>query len=116
MEGGTNRFGRYQDLFAAPTGSELEARYQQIAGGGYKTMHPTLAALADAASSSTLRDDSEAAKEICDESVRLILSVACVHKHTLTKILTILIRVFQIYESMDLDDVCSLNSNPHACY
>jgi len=78
LEGGTNRYGRYQDLFTAPTGSELESKYQQIAGGGYSTIHPTLAALADAATSSTLRDDSEAAKDICDNS---------------------------IYQSMDLDEV-----------
>lgn len=75
MEGGTNRYNRYQDLFAAPTGLELEAKFQKLAGGGYSTMHPTLAALADAASSSTLRSDSEAAKDICDASVRF----ACVH-------------------------------------
>ena len=92
MEGGENRYGRYQDLFAAPTGAALEARYQQIAGGGYNTMHPTLSVLADAASSSTLRSDSEAAKDVCDNS---------------------------IYSSMDLDEIiisCTLSTTSLASF
>jgi hypothetical protein len=86
LEGGENRYGRYQDLFAAPTGSALEARYQQIAGGGYNTMHPTLAVLADAASSSTLRSDSEAAKDVCDDSIYSSMDldeiiISCIFHH-----------------------------------
>lgn len=78
MEGGENRYGRYQDLFTAPTGSELEARYQAVAGASYSTIHPTLAAIVDSVASSTLREDAQEARQICDES---------------------------IYESMDLDEV-----------
>ena len=78
LEGGTNRYGRYQELFTAPTGTELELEYQSVAGSSYSTIHPTLAALADAASSGRLRADAEAARNICDSS---------------------------IYESMDLDEI-----------
>ena len=78
MEGGENRYGRYQALFTAPSGAELEAEYQQIAGSSYTTMHPTLASLIRAVDSSSLRSDAEAARNICDES---------------------------IYESMDLDEI-----------
>jgi hypothetical protein len=87
MEGGENRYGRYQDLFTAPTGEELESKYQQIAGDSYRTMHPTLAALISAVDSATLSADAEAAKEVCDDS---------------------------IYESMDLDEVRLLDLNSHA--
>lgn len=78
MEGGENRYGRYQDLFTAPTGEELESKYKQIAGDSYRTMHPTLAALISAVDSATLSADAEAAKDVCDDS---------------------------IYESMDLDEI-----------
>ena len=88
MEGGENRYGRYQALFTAPSGAELEAEYQQIAGSSYTTMHPTLASLIRAVDSSSLRSDAEAARNICDES---------------------------IYESMDLDEIIvhQLHLPPH---
>ena len=86
LEGGENRYGRYGELFSASTGSELENKFQQIAGGGYQTMHPTLATLVDAVTSSTLRQDSEEARDICDDSIiesmdldEIILS--CVFHH-----------------------------------
>lgn len=78
LEGGENRYGRYQDLFTAPTGSELEAQYQQIAGDAYSTIDPTLANLIDAVDNAQLRSDSAAAREVCDDS---------------------------IYQSMDLDEI-----------
>ena len=70
LEGGENRYSRYQDLFTAPTGSELEAQYQQIAGDAYSTTDPTLANLIDSIENSELRADSAAARNVCDESVR----------------------------------------------
>ena len=87
MEGGTNRYGRYQDLFAAPTGEALESRYQEIAGDSYRSIPPTLAALISAVDSATLSSDAQAAKNVCDDS---------------------------IYESMDLDEVRIHCSTAHA--
>jgi len=86
MEGGQNRYGRYQDLFTAPSGDELDATYQKIAGDSYRTMNPTLAALVRSVDSATLSADAEAAKNVCDDS---------------------------IHESMDLDEVRARCSNAH---
>ena len=87
MEGGQNRYGRYQDLFSAPSGDELDATYQKIAGDSYRTMNPTLAALVRSVDSATLSADAEAAKNVCDDSIT---------------------------ESMDLDEVRLLDLNSHA--
>jgi hypothetical protein len=86
LEGGENRYGRYQDLFTAPTGSELESQYQQIAGDAYSTLDPTLSNLFDAVQSSSLREDSEAAKNICDDSLYKSMDldeiiIACIFHH-----------------------------------
>ena len=84
MEGGQNRYGRYQDLFSAPSGDELDKTYQKIAGDSYRTMNPTLAALVRSVDSATLSADAEAAKNVCDDSIT---------------------------ESMDLDEVRLLDLN-----
>jgi hypothetical protein len=70
LEGGSNRFERYQNLFEAPTGSELEAQYQDLVGKDYSTIHPTLAAVVDSVTSSTLSEDAQEARNVCDNSVR----------------------------------------------
>ena len=77
-QGGSGRSGRYQALFDAPSGTQLENRYREIAGDGFSSIDHTFAAVFDAVSSSTLSADAKQARDICDDSV---------------------------YESMDLDDI-----------
>ena len=73
-------------MFTAPTGSELESQYQPIAGDAYSTLDPTLSNLFDAVQSSSLREDSEAAKNICDVSLYKSMDldeiiIACIFHH-----------------------------------
>ena len=76
--GADGRYGRYQGLFEAPSGDDLEAQYKAIAGDSFTSLPPTFASLFNSIEQSTLSADSQAAKDICDDS---------------------------IYESMDLDQI-----------
>jgi hypothetical protein len=78
MSGDGSRYERYNALFEAPSGDELEAQYRNIVGDSFQAVDPTFAALFDSIDRSTLADDAQEAKQICDSN---------------------------IYESMDLDEV-----------
>lgn len=76
--GASGRYERYQGLFEAPSGSDLENQYRAIVGDDFTSVDPTFQAVFDSVSSATLSDDALQSKNVCDSS---------------------------IYESMDLDDI-----------
>jgi hypothetical protein len=80
-QGADGRYGRYQDLFTAPSGDELEQQYKDIVGDSFTSIDPTFAALFRSVSSSTLDADSAAAKDICDSSIFASMDLDDVRRH-----------------------------------
>ena len=67
--GADGTYGRYKALFTSPSGDELEAKYQKIAGDGYNVIDPTFKAVFNSVRNSVQREDVTAAQDICDSSV-----------------------------------------------
>ena len=82
--GADGRYSRYQSLFDAPSGDDLESQYQSIVGDSFTSIDPTFAALFNSIDESTLSEDAQQAKKICDSSIYESLDldqiiIACVY-------------------------------------
>ena len=65
----SDRYSRYQDLFKAPTASELEEKYKSIVGGSFQFIDPTFKALMDQVANAQPDWDVASSTNLCDASL-----------------------------------------------